>query len=220
MTEHETVKVKRPRGRPSVRTEQETRAILIKAAAEVFLSAGYAGTSIEAVARRAGMSTRTIYKTVSNKASLFRLVADDAIETGIAQLDTPSTATTVEGAIMALSRAYSHLVLGNGGVLNARAVFSEQSRFPEFRDNYLSSIDTVADAFDRRFIALLSNCTLPKDVDLYEVATLLRSMINGAQREAVLNPKYDGTVSAISAWSDKCTNFTIQAMQLSKAARG
>jgi len=220
MTEQKTTEAKRPRGRPSLRTEQETRALLIKAAAEVFLSEGYAGTSIEAVARRAGMSTRTIYKTVSNKASLFRLVADDAIETGIAHLDTPSNVTSVEGAVLALSRAYSHLVLSNGGILNARAVFAGQSQFPEFRDNYLSSIDTVAEAFDRRFIAILSDCTFPEDVDLYEAATLLRSMINGAQREAVLNPSYDGTASAISAWSDKCTNFAIKAMRSSKAAGG
>jgi AcrR family transcriptional regulator len=220
MTEQKTTKARRPRGRPSVRTEQETRALLIKAAAEVFLSEGYAGTSIEAVARRAGMSTRTIYKTISNKASLFRLVADDAIETGIAHLDTPSNVTTVESAILALARAYSCLVLSNGGVLNARAVFAEQSQFPEFRDKYLSSIGAVAEAFDRRFIAIFSNCTLPDDVNLYEAATLLRSMINGAQREAILNPSYNGTASAISDWSDKCTNLALKAIRFPKAAEG
>lgn len=220
MTEQKTTKARRPRGRPTLRTEQETRALLIKAAAEVFLSEGYAGTSIEAVARRAGMSTRTIYKTISNKASLFRLVADDAIETGIAHLDTPSNVTTVEGAILALARAYSCLVLSNGGVLNARAVLAEQSQFPEFRDKYLSSIGTVAEAFDRRFIAILSDCTFPDDVNLYEASTLLRSMINGAQREAILNPSYNDTASAISDWSDKCTNLALKAIRCPKAAEG
>jgi len=220
MTEQKTIKAKRSRGRPSLRSEPETRAFLIKSAAEVFLSEGYAGTTIEAVARRAGMSTRTIYKTVSNKASLFRLVADDAIETSIAHLETPSNVTTVEGSVLALARAYSHLVLSNAGVLNARAVFAEQSQFPEFRDNYLSSIATVAEAFDRRFVAIFSECTLPEDVDLCETARLLRSMINGVQREAVLNPKYDGTATAISAWSEKCTHFTMKAMGCPKAADG
>jgi len=220
MTEQKKPKAKRPRGRPSVRTEQETRVLLIKAATEEFLSEGYAGTSIEAVARRAGMSTRTIYKTVSNKASLFQLVANDAIETGIAHIDTPSDVKTVEAAVLALARAYAHLVLSNKGVLNARAVLAEQSQFPEFRDNYLSSIDTVAKAFDRRFIAILSDCTFPDDVNLYEAATLLRSMINGMQREAVLTPNYDGTAFAISDWSDKCTNFAIKALRSSKAAGG
>ncbi|KIN72390.1 TetR/AcrR family transcriptional regulator [Sulfitobacter guttiformis] len=220
MTEQKMTKEKRSRGRPTVRTEQETRALLLTAAADVFLSEGYAGTSIEAVARRAGMSTRTIYKTVSNKASLFRLVADNALETGIAHLDTSSDATSVEGALFALSRAYADLVLSNAGVLNARAVFAEQSQFPEFRENYLSSIKTVADAFDRRFVVIFSDCTTLQERDLYEAASLLRSMINGAQREAVLDPAYDGTAAAISAWSDTCTNFALRAMRNTQAANG
>ncbi|AML53046.1 TetR/AcrR family transcriptional regulator [Falsihalocynthiibacter arcticus] len=217
MTEHETTPEKRLRGRPSLRTQQETRTLLIKAAGDVFLSEGYAGTSIEAVARKAGMSTRTIYKTVSNKADLFRLVADDAIQTSIAYLDTPLDATTPESAILALSHAYSHLVLSNDGVLKARAVFAEQAQFPEFRDNYLSSIHKVAHAFDQRFVALIS-VAYPLDViDLYEGAALLRSMINGAQREAVLNPSYDSTTADISGWSDKCTHFVIRSLRSAKA---
>jgi AcrR family transcriptional regulator len=220
MTKAKAPITKRPRGRPTLRTQQETHTLLIKAAADVFLSEGYAGTSIEAVARKAGMSTRTIYKTVSNKASLFRLVANDAIKTSIAHLDTPPRAATAENAALALSRAYSQLVLGNDGVLNARAVFAEQSQFPEFRDNYLSSIQTVAEGFDHRFVAIFSDDAWSKNVDLYETAALLRSMINGAQREALLTPDYDGTTSAISAWSDKCTQFTIKAMRFSKALEG
>lgn len=202
---------KRPRGRPSLRTEQETRALLIKAAGDVFLSEGYAGTSIEAVARKAGMSTRTIYKTVPNKASLFRLVADDAIETSIARLDTPPNETSPKGAALALARAYSHLVLSNDGVLKARAVFADQAQFPEFRDNYLSSIQKVAKAFDQRFVAIFAASPLPEGTDIYEVAALLRSMINGAQREAVLNPDYNETTFDITGWSDTCTLFALKA---------
>ncbi|WP_417270175.1 TetR/AcrR family transcriptional regulator [Celeribacter sp.] len=212
MTHPKATKTKRPRGRPSVRTEQETRALLIKVAGEVFLSEGYAGTSIEAVARKAGMSTRTIYKTVSNKANLFRLVADDAIETSIAHLDTPADVTSRDGAILALSRAYSDLVLSNEGVRKARAVFAEQAQFPEFRDNYLSSIHKVAQAFDQRFVTLCSGLSsLDKD-KIRERAGLLRSMINGAQREAVLDPNYDGKPSEIQAWSDTCTHFVLASM--------
>ncbi len=212
MTEVEETPKKRPRGRPTLRTERETRTLLIKAAADVFLNEGYSGTSIEAVARKAGMSTRTIYKTVPNKASLFRLVADDAIETSIAHLDTSPLDATPQGAALALSRAYSQLVLSNNGVVKARAVFAEQAQFPEFRDNYLSSIQKVAQAFDNRFVAIFSGPDMPDDVDLTDAASLLRSMINGAQREAVLDPSYDGKSAEISEWSDKCTRFVMQKM--------
>lgn len=212
MTENTSTTPKRPRGRPSVRTEHETETLLKQVAGEVFLSEGYAGTSIETVARKAGISTRTIYRTVPNKASLFRLVADDAIKTSIAHLDTPPNGATLEGRIFALSRAYTDLVLSNEGVLKARAVFAEQALFPEFRDNFLASIRKVANAFDQRFVALCSEVTTLEEAELHERAALLRSMINGAQREAVLDPGYDGTISKIQSWSDTCTQFVMRSM--------
>lgn len=212
MTEQDRTKPKRPRGRPSLRTEQETRALLIKCAAEVFLSEGYAGTSIEAVARKSGMSTRTIYKTVPNKAGLFRLVADHTIETSIAHLDTPPVAATLEEAVLALARAYSHLVLSDSGVTTARAVLAEQSKFPEFRENYLCSIRTVAEAFDQRFIGIFKTYEITTNMDLSEGAALLRSMINGAQREAVLRPDDKASASSIDTWSDKCAHFALRAI--------
>jgi AcrR family transcriptional regulator len=213
MNDHKEAPKKRPRGRPTLRTETETLELLIQAARDVFLAEGYAGTSIEAVARQAGMSTRTIYKTVSNKANLFRLVADDAIETSIAQLDHPLDAASPKDAIFVLVRAYTQLVLSNDGVLKARAVFSEQGQFPEFRDNYLVSIQLVAKAFDQRFAMLCANWPAVKNADCTESAAMLRSLINGAQRSAILDPSYDGVTASIVAWSDKCTAFALNAMQ-------
>ncbi len=213
MTDQKATPKKRPRGRPTLRTEKETHALLIKAARAAFLTKGYSGTSIEAVAKQAGMSTRTIYKTVSNKASLFRLVADHAIETGIAHLNEPFDTTTPESAIRALARAYTQLVLGKNGVLTARAVLSEQAKFPEFRNKFLSSTQQVAEAFDRRFVALCSDLPCAAGANLEEAAALLRSLINGAQRAAILDPQYDGTAANLSAWSDKCTDFTLRALR-------
>ncbi len=212
MSEDKACPPKRPRGRPSVRTEHETHTLLRQAASEVFLSEGYAGTSIEAVARKAGMSTRTIYKTVPNKASLFRLVADDAIKTSIAHLDMPPDVATLEGKVFALSRAFADLVLSKEAVLKARAVFAEQAQFPEFRDNFLASIRKVAEAFDQRFVTLCTEATALPDAELHQRAVLLRNMIVGAQREAVLDPDYEGATTKIQSWSDACTQFVMRSM--------
>jgi AcrR family transcriptional regulator len=211
--------VKRPRGRPSLRSEHETRQLLIKAAGDVFLTAGYSGTSIEAVARQAGMSTRTIYKTVKNKAQLFRLVADDAIQTSIANLETPHKTRSTEDAVVTLTRAYAHLVLGHDGVLKARAVYAEQTQFPEFRDDYLSSIQQVAQAFDRRFEAIFAQDSRLTKAQIQETANLLRNMINGAQREAILDPNYKGDAPYITAWSDRATRFALAALKTMSAVK-
>jgi hypothetical protein len=48
MTDLDTKTQRRSRGRPALRTENETRAALIEAARTEFLEEGYTGTSIEA----------------------------------------------------------------------------------------------------------------------------------------------------------------------------
>ncbi len=208
---HETTR-KRSRGRPALRSEPETRAMLIDAARTEFLAEGYAGTSIDAVAQRAGMSTRTIYRTVPNKADLFRLVIVDAIETSIAHLDDPADSAGSEDAFFALVRAYAHLVLGPDGVRTARAVMAEQAKFPELRESYLGSIEQVAAAFDQRVAALcreMSPATVQADRG---DAALLRSMINGAQRSAILDPDNCLTSAGVVAWADRCTRLFLRAL--------
>jgi len=216
MTNLDTKTKRRSRGRPALRTENETRAALIEAARTEFLAEGYTGTSIEAVAQHAGMSTRTIYKTIFNKADLFRLVMGDAIDAGIAQLNVPADLEQPANAFLVLARAYTKMVLGAEGVLTARAVMAEQSQFPELRNSYLSSIDQVATAFDNRFAAFCDDMPAMYPKMDHVAASLLRSMITGAQRSAILHPDYRATPASLEAWSDKCTTMVLNAYAIKK----
>ena len=62
----------------SLRDQQArlTRRRVLDAALELFLGDGYLGTTIEAVARRAGVSTQTVYNAVGGKPALLRAVYD------------------------------------------------------------------------------------------------------------------------------------------------
>jgi AcrR family transcriptional regulator len=60
------------RGRPQVRSDERTRRIIIEAARHEFEANGYAATSMEDVAHRAGVSTKTLYRLVPNKARLLK----------------------------------------------------------------------------------------------------------------------------------------------------
>ena len=71
---------KRYRGRPQVRPDDETRQIIYEAARHEFAGSGYAATSMETVARRAGVSTKTLYRLVPNKASLFEGMVSDRLD--------------------------------------------------------------------------------------------------------------------------------------------
>lgn len=208
MTDQKKPPSKRPRGRPALRSEGETRTLLLGAARTEFLAQGYAPTSIESVAQKAGMSTRTIYRTVANKADLFRLVIEDAIESSIAHLNERPVAASPPDALFSLVRSYARLVLGHEGVQTARAVMAEQAQFPELRESYRASIKQVAAAFDDRLEALCAEMRADVTGD---DAAVLRSMINGAQRSAILDPDHVATIAEVCAWADKCTRLFLRA---------
>jgi AcrR family transcriptional regulator len=58
---------------------RRTRADVVAAARDSFLAAGYAGTTIKAVAVGAGVSQETVYKTFGGKAALLKAVYDVAL---------------------------------------------------------------------------------------------------------------------------------------------
>jgi AcrR family transcriptional regulator len=71
---------RRGRGRPQVRPDGETRQLIYEAARHEFASRGYGATSIRTVARRAGVSTKTLYRLIPNKAALFERMASDRLD--------------------------------------------------------------------------------------------------------------------------------------------
>ncbi len=68
------------RGRPQVRPDAETRDIIYEAARHVFAEKGFAATSMEAIARAAGVSTKTVYRLIENKAVLFEQMVRQRID--------------------------------------------------------------------------------------------------------------------------------------------
>src|SRR5260370_33207140 len=79
MDEIDTNGERRCRGRPQVRPDDETRQIIFEAARHEFAGNGYAATSMDTVARRAGVSTKTLYRLLPNKAALFEAMVADRL---------------------------------------------------------------------------------------------------------------------------------------------
>ncbi len=70
----------RPRaGRPAVLGETERRALLLDAAARVFLEKGYAAATMHAIALEARMSKKTLYQVFPSKLALFDALLGDRI---------------------------------------------------------------------------------------------------------------------------------------------
>ena len=64
--------LRRRRGRPPAASLEQARAVLLRTALEVFLQKGYAGASINDIARRSGISRDTLYRQYGVKEELFR----------------------------------------------------------------------------------------------------------------------------------------------------
>src|ERR1700761_5604829 len=69
----------RGRGRPQLRCDEETRAVIVDAARKQFAVTGFAGTSMDSVARAAGVSTKTLYRLFPNKGALFEGMGSERI---------------------------------------------------------------------------------------------------------------------------------------------
>src|SRR5260370_37985864 len=81
-------------GRPQVGPDDEARQIIYEAARHEFAGNGYAATSMEAVARRAGVSTKTLYRLIPNKESLFEGMVTDRLDRFVYEGNLPAAGHT------------------------------------------------------------------------------------------------------------------------------
>ncbi|MGH6710533.1 MAG: TetR/AcrR family transcriptional regulator [Bradyrhizobium sp.] len=131
MTEAKSSIARRDRGRPQLRPDDETRQIIYEAARHEFAANGYAATSTETVARSAGVSTKTLYRLVPNKASLFEGMVSDRLDRFLSDfnLQVPEDAD-IEAGLNAALLAYADLGLDPDVVALQRIILQETGQFP------------------------------------------------------------------------------------------
>jgi len=129
---HPEEMVRRPRGRPQLRPDDETRQLLIEAANAEFQQHGYAGTGMGAVAQRAGVSTKTLYRLIPTKADLFATMIIDRIGRFMLEVDDGALdARDPAEALCHILAAFGNLTLAPDTIAIYRLVIAEGDRFPE-----------------------------------------------------------------------------------------
>jgi AcrR family transcriptional regulator len=183
----ESAEDRRCRGRPQVRCDDETRAIIYETARHAFAANGYAATGMEAVARRAGVSTKTLYRLIPNKASLFEGMVSDRLDRLLADLDLHAADhADLEEALHATLLACVNLSLDEEVVALHRMVLQETGASSGiaqtfYRNGIQRTISALADCLrkqqKRGLIAL-------DDID--EAAGMLIGMATSAPRRATI----------------------------------
>jgi len=127
----------RGRGRPRARSDEETRAVILDAARHQFASAGYAATSMESVARGAGVSTKTLYRLIPNKAALFEAMITDRLDRFATRVRLKACDDgAIEAALREALIACGELILDGEVVALQRMILGESENFPEIAQTF------------------------------------------------------------------------------------
>jgi AcrR family transcriptional regulator len=129
--------VRRGRGRPQARCDEDTRAIIFDAARHEFAASGYAATSMEGVARRAGISTKTLYRLIPNKAALFEAMITNRIDTFASVVRLRACdGSDIEKALREALIACGELILDGDVISLQRMIMGDNEKFPEVAETF------------------------------------------------------------------------------------
>ena len=187
MAEIDTTQDKRCRGRPQLRPDYETRRIIYEAARHEFAGNGFAATSIETVARRAGVSTKTLYRLIPNKAALFEGMVSDRIDRFVSEVNLRAADhADIEQALAAALVACAELALDEETIALQRMLLQEAGKFSDIAGMfYKNAIQrTVVALADWRRVQQKRGLIALDDLD--EAAGMLLGMVASAPRRAAI----------------------------------
>lgn len=172
-----------PRRRPRQQRSRITVGFIVEAAAQVFGEQGYAGTTTNLVAERAGVSIGTLYQYFPNKdALLLELAQLHVRETadGLRQVaaDLRSTRPTLPELVQRLVQT---VVAHNASPVHA-VVFHEAPRTPELA----ALLAALHDEVGRELAWHLRRLQAPVEADL--AAAMLTHAVDALVHEVVLAP--------------------------------
>ena len=187
-------------GRPPLRSDDETRALIIAAAARAFLETGYIRTGIDTIARDAGVSTRTLYRLFSAKEDLLKEAMEARIDAAFGSLDAARVADTDPHAnLEALLFGYARLALSSEAVRLTRLIAAERQEVPALADSYRQATARITGMFEA-WIREHQQSGFLRSCDAETAAHLLRGTVNEAQRQILLGLREPLTVAEQRDW--------------------
>jgi AcrR family transcriptional regulator len=208
----------RRRGRPQTRPDAETRQLIVEAARAEFQARGYAATTMEAVARRTGVSTKTLYRLVPTKSDLFEDVVSDRIGIFMLALDDLSlSGLDIEAAVERVLVAYGTLTLNANVIAINRLVIGESERFPEIATTFYEHAILLTGRAMEAWLRRQCDHGLIELDDPHTATEMLRGMmIMDPQRAAILGQRAAPGIDEIAARAKLCAKLFVQGCRARK----
>jgi AcrR family transcriptional regulator len=202
----------RGRGRPQLRSDEETRAIIFDAARSEFAHAGYAATSMESVARGAGVSTKTLYRLVPNKAALFEAMITERTDRFVSIVNLRGCkADDVEVALTEALIICGELLLDSEVITIQRVILGDSDKFPEIAETfYHKAIRRTEDALAEWLRRQQKRGTLALDDAQSAAGMLLGMLAFQPQRAVMFGHKAPPTRDEIEQRAKACAEVFVQ----------
>jgi TetR/AcrR family transcriptional repressor of mexJK operon len=122
-------------------SQQRKRRQVLDAAAGLFMAQGYGATSMDAVARAAGVSKATLYAYFAGKDELFAAIVGEACtrHAEASGAGHGEDAADVRAALGAIGRSYLAFLVRDDVMAIYRVVMAEGPRFPELGHAFFAS---------------------------------------------------------------------------------
>ncbi|MBR1219027.1 TetR/AcrR family transcriptional regulator [Bradyrhizobium sp. U87765 SZCCT0131] len=178
---------RRCRGRPQLRSDDETRAIIFEVARHQFIEKGFAATSMETVARGAGISTRTLYRLVPNKTALFEAMLTARMDRFLEQVSLQTCEhQDVEMALRAALTVCAEMMFDEEVIALQRVMLAEGDRVPEMAETFYQKAMRRSVAALADWLRARRQRSLIEFDDAEEAAGILIGMLAFAPQRAAL----------------------------------
>ncbi|TCL71062.1 TetR/AcrR family transcriptional regulator [Rhizobium sp. BK251] len=203
---------KRPRGRPQIRCDDDTKSVIIEAANKQFRENGYAAASIAAIAQEAGVSTKTLYRLFPAKTDLFSEMISDRIGRFLLALDLSTLAEAgLRRGLERLLMAYGTLTLSEDTVTITRLVIGESDRFPEIATSFYEQAIVRTNALLETWLRRQADHGLIVLEDPHAASGMLRGMmVMEPQRAAMLRQLPPPKLEEIATRARMCADLFLK----------
>ena len=127
-------------GRPTAAELARRKQRVMQVATELFITNGYAATSLVDIARGAGVATRTLYQHFGDKEAMFREVIFARDAAGAVDKPDVRDGDTLHAALMRAGEYAYAVALREQSIGLMRLMIAESARFPDFMKGVANSI--------------------------------------------------------------------------------
>jgi TetR/AcrR family transcriptional regulator, mexJK operon transcriptional repressor len=153
--------------------------IVTRAAWQLFLEQGFSATSMDAVAKAAGVSKATLYAYFPSKEALFASLIVAECESLQRDLPTPTLSAGLSEALREFARQYIHTFINRKDVAFVRIIANESGRFPGLARLFYESGPEVTVRRLAQFLERAKAENLLKFEDAMEAAKQFLSLVRG-----------------------------------------